>query len=52
MAVQVLICDDSAMARKQLAKTVLAELKAGQAVGGHDCSTNGLINYYLEKSRT
>ena len=35
---------------KQLAKTVLSELQAGQAVSSHDSSTNGLINYCLGKS--
>jgi glucose-6-phosphate isomerase len=32
---------------KQLAKTILGELKSGQKVTNHDSSTNGLINYYL-----
>ncbi len=36
---------------KQLAKNVFSELQAGQAVNSHDASTNGLINYCLEKSR-
>jgi glucose-6-phosphate isomerase len=31
---------------KQLAKTVLAELKSDASVTGHDSSTNGLINAY------
>ncbi len=34
---------------KQLAKTILPELKADGSVVSHDASTNGLINYY--KSR-
>ncbi|MBI1425545.1 MAG: glucose-6-phosphate isomerase [Gammaproteobacteria bacterium] len=31
---------------KQLAKTVLGELQGDASVSSHDCSTNGLINYY------
>lgn len=31
---------------KQLARTVLAELQDDTVVSSHDCSTNGLINYY------
>jgi len=31
---------------KQLAKTVLEELQDGTKVTSHDCSTNGLANYY------
>jgi glucose-6-phosphate isomerase len=31
---------------KQLAKTILAELKSDASVTGHDSSTNGLINAY------
>ncbi|WP_298040058.1 glucose-6-phosphate isomerase [uncultured Desulfuromonas sp.] len=31
---------------KQLAGSILPELKGEGAVGGHDSSTNGLINYY------
>ena len=32
---------------KQLANNILGELNRGEAVDGHDSSTNGLINYYL-----
>jgi glucose-6-phosphate isomerase len=31
---------------KQLAKTILPELKSDAAITGHDASTNGLINYF------
>lgn len=31
---------------KQLASTIREELNDTDAVSGHDCSTNGLINYY------
>jgi glucose-6-phosphate isomerase len=31
---------------KQLAKTILPELKGREDVSTHDSSTNGLINYY------
>ncbi|BCR03864.1 glucose-6-phosphate isomerase [Desulfuromonas versatilis] len=31
---------------KQLAKTILPELEGQTEISGHDCSTNGLINYY------
>jgi len=31
---------------KQLAHVILAELMGAGEVGGHDASTNGLINYY------
>lgn len=31
---------------KQLASTIRQELDDGRTVSGHDCSTNGLINYY------
>ncbi|MBT4889674.1 MAG: glucose-6-phosphate isomerase [Rhodospirillales bacterium] len=34
---------------KQLGKTVLQEIDAAQSVNGHDGSTNGLINRYLNK---
>jgi glucose-6-phosphate isomerase len=34
---------------KQLAQKILPELAGGEQVKSHDCSTNGLINYY--KSR-
>jgi len=33
---------------KQLAKAILAELKTKKPVGGHDASTNNLINAYKE----
>jgi glucose-6-phosphate isomerase len=33
---------------KQLATSILDELNTGAPVAAHDCSTNGLINYYLE----
>ena len=33
---------------KQLARSILGELNDGRPVDTHDCSTNGLINYYLE----
>ncbi len=33
---------------KQLAKQILPELQQGQPVSGHDASTNGLINAWLE----
>lgn len=36
---------------KQLARGILPELQAGGPVTGHDTSTNGLINYYLNRSR-
>ena len=32
---------------KVLAKNILTEINIGTAVSSHDCSTNGLINYYL-----
>lgn len=32
---------------KQLAKSILSELRKGDNVASHDASTNGLINYYL-----
>lgn len=31
---------------KQLANTILPELRDDKEVTGHDASTNGLINYY------
>jgi glucose-6-phosphate isomerase len=31
---------------KQLARTVLRELRDPDPVAGHDASTNGLIHYY------
>lgn len=31
---------------KQLAKRILPELEGPEPVSGHDCSTNGLINYF------
>jgi glucose-6-phosphate isomerase len=31
---------------KQLAKAILPELEGADPVSSHDCSTNGLINYY------
>jgi len=34
---------------KQLAANVLAELDNPEAVNEHDCSTNGLINYYKKR---
>ena len=33
---------------KQLAKKILPELQQKEAVDSHDCSTNGLINYYRQ----
>ncbi len=36
---------------KQLAKAILPELKAAGTVSSHDCSTNGLINYYKERAK-
>jgi len=33
---------------KQLATAILPELKSGMEIDSHDCSTNGLINYYKE----
>ncbi|MEJ2345529.1 MAG: glucose-6-phosphate isomerase, partial [Gammaproteobacteria bacterium] len=33
---------------KQLAKGIEPELERGAAVSGHDASTNGLINHYLD----
>ena len=33
---------------KQLAQTILSELDGGNKINSHDCSTNGLINYYKE----
>lgn len=35
---------------KQLAKKILPELDQKEAVDSHDCSTNGLINYYREQN--
>jgi len=35
---------------KQLARRILPELHAEAPVGGHDASTNGLINYYRRMS--
>jgi glucose-6-phosphate isomerase len=35
---------------KQLASRILPELHAGAPVGGHDASTNALINYYRRMS--
>ncbi|MCW8964974.1 MAG: glucose-6-phosphate isomerase [Gammaproteobacteria bacterium] len=32
---------------KKLANEILTELNTGEEVDSHDCSTNGLINYYL-----
>ncbi len=34
---------------KQLAKAILPELKASEAVSGHDASTNALINLFRER---
>lgn len=34
---------------KVLATNILDEINNGEPVGGHDCSTNGLINYYLQR---
>jgi glucose-6-phosphate isomerase len=34
---------------KVLATNILSEINQGEAVDNHDCSTNGLINYYLER---
>lgn len=34
---------------KQLAKSILSELRDGSEVSAHDSSTNGLINYYLKE---
>lgn len=34
---------------KQLATTILPELKNGGTITAHDCSTNELINFYLRK---
>ena len=36
---------------KQLAKTILPELKNEDVVVGHDVSTNGLINFYKQNRR-
>ncbi|WP_412852421.1 glucose-6-phosphate isomerase [Ectothiorhodospira shaposhnikovii] len=36
---------------KQLARTVLRELRDPDPVAGHDASTNGLINYYKRLAR-
>ncbi len=33
---------------KVLATNILEEINAGQLVSSHDCSTNGLINYYMD----
>jgi len=33
---------------KVLAGSILTELEGGEKVASHDCSTNGLINYYKE----
>ncbi|HLX12080.1 MAG TPA: hypothetical protein VKS81_04635, partial [Bacteroidota bacterium] len=32
---------------KQLAKSILPELRQPSPISSHDSSTNGLINYYL-----
>lgn len=37
---------------KQLAKKILPEMEAAGAVTTHDASTNGLMNYYKEQSRS
>ncbi|MEO5928638.1 MAG: glucose-6-phosphate isomerase [Candidatus Kapaibacterium sp.] len=37
---------------KQLAKTILPELPGDTSVTSHDCSTNGLINYYKSRRGT
>ncbi|MDF1514910.1 MAG: glucose-6-phosphate isomerase [Anaerolineae bacterium] len=34
---------------KQLASTILNELNSSEQISGHDCSTNGLINYYKQR---
>ena len=34
---------------KQLASTIRQELDDDRMVSGHDCSTNGLINYYKQQ---
>jgi glucose-6-phosphate isomerase len=34
---------------KQLAQKILPELTGKETVSGHDCSTNGLINYYRNR---
>ncbi|MEO5675520.1 MAG: glucose-6-phosphate isomerase [Chitinophagales bacterium] len=36
---------------KQLAGKILPELENGEKISSHDCSTNGLINYYKVISR-
>lgn len=36
---------------KQLAGKILPELESGEKISSHDCSTNGLINYYKVISR-
>ncbi len=36
---------------KQLAGKILPELESGEKISSHDCSTNGLINYYHVISR-
>ena len=33
---------------KVMATNILKQINSGQRVTGHDCSTNGLINYYLD----
>ncbi len=35
---------------KQLAKAILPELEHGGEVSSHDCSTNGLINWYKTRA--
>jgi glucose-6-phosphate isomerase len=37
---------------KQLAKVILPELEVNTPSEGHDCSTNGLINYYKQHKPT
>ncbi|MEP7219769.1 MAG: glucose-6-phosphate isomerase, partial [Bacteroidota bacterium] len=37
---------------KQLAKAILPELPGDTSVASHDCSTNGLINYYKSRRGT
>jgi len=36
---------------KQLAKTILSEIRNNKKVETHDCSTNSLLNHFLEKLR-
>ena len=42
------VCYTKLLRGKQLAKTIEAELNDNAKTDSHDCSTNGLINYYKQ----